>query len=341
MRLDATHAQTLLSALQDSFNPNTLEALLAQRLNVRFFDVTSQAKPFPNQAIDVYDHFRAHNTVERLVAAMRDARPSVREIAMLAEHIGLIALPAARSLEALLRPGTPYQDVEDFHTGFSAIQAAVCQVRAGQSLGTGILVADDLVLTNHHVVADNLSSEGRLSGVICRFDFKKAGGSAYSTPPLDVAAGTALAWSEPSDADCEPGGENLEPDRLDYALLQLLSKVAGKSVVAGGDPRTAATLSTRAHPIATAEGLLILQHPGGKPMKVDLGSVTWTGATRLRHSVNTEPGSSGAPVFDAGLELVALHHAGHADWPDRTLNYNQAIPIPLILADLARHGVTV
>lgn len=341
MRLDPPHSEMLLSALEESFNPNTLAALLERRFSLRYYDLTSENKPFPNQVLAVYDHFRGHNTVEKLVAVLRDARPSVPELAILAQHIGLMLTPPKASLEALVRPGTPYQDVVDFQAGFSALQAAVCQVRSGRSLGTGTLIGDDLVLTNYHVVAGSLSDDGRLAGVSCRFDYKRAGSTAYSTPPLDVAASTALAWSPPADADMQIGGDNQAADRLDYALLRLASPVGARPVVAGGELRTAAPLSGRAHPIAISEGLLILQHPGGQPMKVDLGAVTWTGATRLRHTVNTEPGSSGAPVFDAGLQLVALHHAGHADWPDQALNYNQAIPIPLIVADIAAKGVAV
>ncbi len=61
--------------------------------------------------------------------------------------------------------------------------------------------------------------------------------------------------------------------------------------------------------------------------------------TRLRHKTATLPGSSGAPCFNANLDLVALHHAGDpAETPGRPAEYNQAIPIGAIIALLTtRH----
>ena len=54
----------------------------------------------------------------------------------------------------------------------------------------------------------------------------------------------------------------------------------------------------------------MLQHPKAKPMKIDIGTTTWTGVARVRHNVNTEGGSSGAPIFNAALELVGTPSCG-------------------------------
>jgi hypothetical protein len=89
-------------------------------------------------------------------------------------------------------------------------------------------------------------------------------------------------------------------------------------------------------PISTA--ILILQHPEGQQLKIDLGTVTALPGMRARHNVNTLAGSSGAPLFDAELRLVGLHHAGF-DWPAANQAYNQAIPMSLIVADLLKKKI--
>jgi V8-like Glu-specific endopeptidase len=84
--------------------------------------------------------------------------------------------------------------------------------------------------------------------------------------------------------------------------------------------------------------LMIAQHPDGKPLKlaVDTESVIGVNAnqTRVRYATNTEPGSSGSPVFDFDWNLVALHHLGDPAY-NHPPAYNQGIPINNIRARLA------
>ena len=50
----------------------------------------------------------------------------------------------------------------------------------------------------------------------------------------------------------------------------------------------------------------------------------------MRHTVPTEPGSSGSPLFDSDWRLIALHHAG--DPATVKPEFNEAIPIAKITA---------
>lgn len=62
--------------------------------------------------------------------------------------------------------------------------------------------------------------------------------------------------------------------------------------------------------------------------------------TRVLYNVNTQPGSSGAPCFNAKLELATLHHAGGSDWPAAAnYLYNQGIPMGKIYAYLQANNL--
>ena len=56
----------------------------------------------------------------------------------------------------------------------------------------------------------------------------------------------------------------------------------------------------------------ILQHPSGHQKRLGFVRNTISDVKDgvVRYLTDTEPGSSGAPVFDTAGRLIALHHAG-------------------------------
>ena len=56
----------------------------------------------------------------------------------------------------------------------------------------------------------------------------------------------------------------------------------------------------------------IIQHPQGRRKEVVLqdNKIERVKKSVLLYKADTQPGSSGSPVFNNGWELVALHHAG-------------------------------
>src|SRR5262249_3873972 len=60
------------------------------------------------------------------------------------------------------------------------------------------------------------------------------------------------------------------------------------------------------------EPAYILQHPGGRQKRLGFGRnmISDVRDRFITYLTDTEPGSSGAPVFDAAGRLIALHHAG-------------------------------
>jgi hypothetical protein len=54
----------------------------------------------------------------------------------------------------------------------------------------------------------------------------------------------------------------------------------------------------------------IPQHPGGRDVALALGSVVRVGKNCVYYKIWTEEGSSGSPVLDSRLEVVAVHSRG-------------------------------
>jgi len=58
--------------------------------------------------------------------------------------------------------------------------------------------------------------------------------------------------------------------------------------------------------------------------------------TRIRYRTNTDPGSSGSPVFTMDWDIVALHHYGDPNWQKPL--FNQGVPIELIRQHIDKSG---
>lgn len=330
MRLKSSQIGALVAAMEQSFDPLELQRVLLERCDVRFSSIAGFGLPFSHQIVQVHTYFDQRNISERLVGAMRDARPQEQAFVLLADSMGYTSLPAADSFEVLVRKsGSPYQDVADFRVALAKAEGAVCRVETPTGYGTGVLISKNTVLTNHHVLASTMDGAGKLTApVSCLFDHKKSE-QAYATPARRVSVAAVLISSTPASEDYKPDEIATNPNQLDYALISLNEDIGDEPIVPGGDARGFVAVDPAASSLAVSEGLIVLQHPLSKSMKIDIGAITAIKGTRLRHSVNTDKGSSGAPIFNAELKLVALHHAGH-DWPTVDHPFNQAIPLALI-----------
>ncbi len=196
---------------------------------------------------------------------------------------------------------------------------AVCRVETPKQFGTGFLLADNLVITNYHVMQEVIADPTLAAGVELRFGFaRRADGS--------VDKGTVYkldsAWLVDSSPNTAAG--------LDYALLRV-SGTPGTDMV-GTLPR--GSLLPQLHTFRQGEDLFIVQHPslGGmetEPQKIVLApnavAVESADHKRVTYAVNTEHGSSGSPCFTSNWELVALHHSRF----DKT--NNEGIPFNAIL----------
>lgn len=176
--------------------------------------------------------------------------------------------------------------------------------------GTTFMIAPHLAMTNHHVV----SEVGLLPNVKVRFNYQE-NFKGEAQPVKDYPA--------------VPGGVFRADEGLDYAILQ----------VQGEPGKEWGWLPLQPRDIKPGERINIIQHPNGQPKQISMQNnlVEFVGGNVLQYVTATNPGSSGAPVFNDGWQVVGLHHAG-GSLPEPTtgkfFNRNEGILIPRILKDL-------
>jgi S1-C subfamily serine protease len=168
-----------------------------------------------------------------------------------------------------------------------AIAPAVCLLRvenaAGMFFGTGFRIADALVLTNHHVL----------------FPRKQVATRVHADFGFDVdAKGTSLpVTSLPGIASTIKGEES-----DDWAVIEAPGMSDSWPIVAIGE-----------EPVPkVGDAAYILQHPGGQQKRLGFvrNTISEVEDGVIRYLTDTEPGSSGSPVFDAAGRVIALHHRG-------------------------------
>jgi Trypsin-like peptidase domain len=246
-------------------------------------------------------------------------------------------------LEKIVRNGG-FKDLRLWAEKMTAIGQAVCRIEYSANgtfgYGTGLLVADDLVLTNYHVIENHLPP-GLLdpTTIRCRFDYARDVKGLSEGRVVSLAPGPSwiVEHSAYDDADLTGVGTPAA-DHLDFALLRL-AEAAGRHDVGAGARRGTIALRTPKVLPSESEPVFIAQHPLGKPLALGIGVVQHAVTNlRLRYDADTEGGSSGSGVFNQALELVALHHAGDPRSKIRA-EYNQGIPIDLIVTMLKGRGV--
>ena len=167
-----------------------------------------------------------------------------------------------------------------------AAARSVCQIEVSQGAtgwtGTGFLVADDLLMTNEHVL-----------------------------PREDLLADTRFLFNYEDDPEGRPrtvetvraGGQFFLRDRfLDFALVELAGRPGerwGRLPLADSPPQV-------------GERVNIIQHPGGQPKQIAMQSnfVEYVDDDVIQYVTATLPGSSGSPVLTDDWRVCAVHHAG-------------------------------
>lgn len=356
MKLTGLQMQALCEALGDAYTIETLRMALRFRLGKDLDDYASPA-PKPQRIFELVAAAECEDWAPQLLAMAREAKPDHSALAALGGEVGLTSTgkPSA-ALERKIRDNTPFENLRPWLEKWGQLETQVCRIEIydGQGVvhyGTGALVAKDLVLTNHHVMAPVIDGTIAPSRVLCRFDYKRLSDGMTLNAGREVRLTAHGEWlldsSPPSPTDKQMNGGQPDPDHLDYALIRLHDAVGNLPVGTNPEPGAPArgwiarpTVPPNAQP---KDILFILQHPDREPLMLATGNVLSINGngTRIRHDVNTENGSSGAPCFGADLSLVALHHAGDPNYPElKHPTYNQAIPLANILQRLEKRKIS-
>lgn len=234
------------------------------------------------------DPTRVAARIKRLARYRPDAR-SVSPIAVGADDPDALA-EAGAALEKIILTndllGVDY--LEDGVAAARAVGRIVIRDGPGRQVGygTGSLVSPELLLTNHHVLADA----------------RAAGLSSVQFGYQDGPGGQPLA---PLEFAFDPDRFFFADDAMDFALVAVRATPAELNQF--GFNR-----------LLTAEGkaiigdfVTIIQHPGGGKKQIALRENQIVDFLELfmHYETDTEPGSSGSPVFNDQWEIVALHHA--------------------------------
>jgi hypothetical protein len=190
-------------------------------------------------------------------------------------------------LQSFLRKESGFLDIGVLKKALTR-SLAVCMIsfpRAGR-FGSGVLLQNDLLVTNYHVIAEDAGVGLSASEAVVQLGFTSDG------PGIkDALHAKAVVASSPTNA-------------LDYAVLRLAHSHQGGVEL------------SRLKDYAPGSPLHILQHPSGESMKLALSQngvvSTDKKSGKIKYVTATSGGSSGAPCFDGDWNLVAIHRAEKA-----------------------------
>jgi len=189
--------------------------------------------------------------------------------------------------------------------------------------GTGFLIGDDLLLTNHHVLEDKAQAHAAKA----QFNYQQ------------TLTGLAASYDE----------YELDPDSLfktsaddDWTVV----KVKPKQGELAGSKWSALKIGEQDPKID--DFTIIIQHPSGRPKQIALyhNLIAFIDPAKrvVQYLTDTESGSSGSPVFDTYWNVIALHHSGgtmREPGSDQKKKFyrNEGIHINTVIAGLKSAGV--
>lgn len=185
--------------------------------------------------------------------------------------------------------------VNYFELGLQAARA-VCRIQIrdamgyGKGYGTGFLVAPNLLLTNNHV----LDKPDMAIKSFAEFNFEDD----INFLPKPTKLFTLL-----------PGELFYTDSNLDFTLVAVSPSATDGTTL---DNFGALKLIEETGKALPDEYLSIIQHPLGnaKQVAVRENELLWFDDNWVHYSTDTQPGSSGSPVFNDQWFVVALHHSG-------------------------------
>jgi hypothetical protein len=317
--LPLAQLEELQAALLVAYNPSSFEQMLFFRLDVKVDEVAAPGN-FRDVVFQVIKWAQSKGRLEELILQAsqynlgNEAMRGLMKGSALALSTHVPWLEGGH-LEAQVLASVKFADVTDWRALCALREQAVCLIEGPVKSGTGVLIAADRVLTCFHVVKELEATSGLSKHVAVRFDYKTdEPGIETSTGRAYTLASTWLLGKSPVEA-------------LDFAVLQL-AEPAGEDEVVGlpGTKRGWVTPIDAGFEVGAP--IFIMQHPASTMMKISGGAIRTMELKppRIVYTANTLPGSSGAPCFSHGWDLIALHQAGDAAIANKGIPCSAILP---------------
>ena len=196
-----------------------------------------------------------------------------------------LAIPEEVSLERILGVNNLKQ-ISWIERGLQ-VARSICRILTTRGLGTGFLIAPDLMMTNHHVIPDPATAADSVAEFNYQHDFE-----GKLLPTCRYGLDAERFHSSPT---------------LDYTIVGVSADPGKPSLEGWGR----VLLNPHADPVP-GEHVIIVQHPNGglKQIVLTANQVVNLWEYRLHYTTDTMPGSSGAPVFNDLWQVIAIHHGG-------------------------------
>lgn len=196
------------------------------------------------------------------------------------------------------------------------VAGTVGRVVTPDGLGTGWLIGEDMILTNNHVISEQPNPDTHW----IEFNYEKN----WKGEVAAVDRYNLIRLLKTQDSP------------LDYSILQVDGRPGEKYGFNNirDAKRPATDSSATSYPV-------IIQHPSGGFKQVALTDNYLKGVKSnfCWYTTDTEPGSSGSPVFDQLWRPFALHHAGGPqEMPDGS---TQILNEGILLADIVEDASSV
>ena len=240
-----------------------------------------------------------------------------------------------------------------------ALRVAHAGLPAGNGWGTGFMVSPSLLMTNNHVIptksfADKVRAEfnyqldmdgsaetpdrynfnednffytnAALDFTIIRVKAKPLFATHLTAVPT-VNAGALRRDAMTAAVNNEAIARSLTSTHINTNLVPFFPRIPGN--IWGWIPLDDGQF------YALGEHLNVIQHPRGRRKEIALQDnvIDDVRTNHVRYTSDTEPGSSGSPVFDNSWDIVALHHAGGEFSNGKWVN-NQGVRMDRIVAHL-------
>ena len=298
-RLTGKQLKQLDLAIRAAYpNFDSLKECLLFEMDVRANEIVRYQTNLKQQIADVLEWAEASGRMRELVVALRSHTPGNPVLNEAAELIFPGQAIQEDDLEKIVSANPDlFSDPTAFRNAMIRAEWAICRVERplGRAQGTGFLIGPDLVITNHHVKDDAYGKfDSQPRDVRFRFGFREDEES-------DGGRVCRLASSESWLVHESPATQ------FDYAIVRLDEPVGDLPIAEFNNAPSRGWLKLKESDVQPGQALFILQHPGGDTLKMANGGLRRIDGCWLEYEVNTEPGSSGSPVFDNRWRLVGLH----------------------------------